>query len=191
MRRLPAGAAVVAALVLAACASHQAPAPTRTVSLGGAAGAAAGARTSPALPPADEAFPGVRFGATRADVLRAYPAADCSTGQCLGNLSLFGMPASFVVFAQPDGRWVASLAIADSTAPARAFAQASAALRERVASPSEVEQGGNLLRWRFDTAGARQAVLRRCGADQKCRGAPHTGVELDYFAKGAPTTQPW
>ncbi len=173
------------ALLVAACANHPTP-PSRPVP----AAAPVVARPAP-IASGDETVAGIRFGALRSEVLAAYPNADCTPEHCAAPISQFGMPASFVIFAQPDGRWVANIAITDATAAARAFAQANAAMRERYLSPSEVEAGGNLLRWRFDNIGTRQAVLRRCTPDHKCRGAPHTVVELDWFYKGGPLIQPW
>jgi len=194
--RVPCAAAGLLALLAAGCANHPAavpPRPAPVVAQAPVPAPAVGARPAapPPVPAADETVPGVRYGALRTEVLAAYPNADCTADHCTGPLSLYGMPASFLVFAQPDGRWVANIAVTDATAAARAFAQANAAMRERYLSPSEVEAGGNLLRWRFDNIGTRQAVLRRCTPDQKCRGAPHTVVEIDYFYKGGPLGQPW
>jgi hypothetical protein len=194
----PLAAALAAALLAAGCA-HRAvplapqPAPVAVPGpLPGPAPIVAGKPAPlPPVPSEDETLPGLRYGATRAELLAAYPGADCSTDHCAGSVTMYGLPASFLVFAQSDGRWVASIAVSDATAAARAFAQANAAMRERYLSPSEVEPGANLLRWRFDNIGTRQAVLRRCTADQKCRGAPHTVVEIDFFYKGGPLSQPW
>lgn len=190
-RTLSLGAGLLA-LLAAGCANHPAAVSSRPAPVG-AAVPGAGARPAPPapVPAADETVPNIRYGALRSEVLAAYPSADCTPEHCTAPVSLFGMPATFLIFAQPDGRWVANIAITDSTAAARAFAQANAAMRERYLSPSEVEGGGSLLRWRFDNIGTRQAVLRRCTADQKCRGAPHTVVEVDYFYKGGPLAQPW
>lgn len=180
------------ALGAAGCANHPTPPPRPAPPVVTPAAPAVGRPAPPApVPSADETAPGVRYGALRSEVLAAYPNADCTPEHCAAPISLYGMPASFLIFAQPDGRWVASIAVTDATAPARAFAQANAAMRERYLSPSEVEQGGSLLRWKFDNIGTRQAVLRRCTPDQKCRGTPHTVVEVDYFYKGGPLAQPW
>ena len=192
--------ALAAALLAAGCATRPVPAPPRAAPVPAPAPWASAPASAPApgkpvtLPPVpaeDETLPGLRYGATRAELLVAYPAAECTADHCSGAVTMYGLPATFLVFAQADGRWVASIAVGDSTAAPRAFAQANAAMRERYLSPSEVEPGANLLRWRFDNIGTRQAVLRRCTADQKCRGAPHTVVEVDFFYKGGPLAQPW
>jgi len=182
-------ASLLAAAVLAGCASHG-PAPSgRPINVPVPAGNPPGLLQSPGqapLPAAEESVPGVRLGANRSEVQSAYPTADCSSGQCLGSVALYGMPASFLVFAQPDGRWIANVAVTDATPAAKAFANASGVLRGRYAQAPESEQGGNLLRWKLDAAGSRQVVLRRCTPEQKCRGGTRTVVELDFFVKGQP-----
>lgn len=189
--------AALAATLLAGCASSPLPPwPSSAPAPAPAPGATVPPALQPPGPPApppppvakeDEAFGGLRFGATRAEVQLAYPGAECGAEQCAGGFLFAGMPATFVVFAQPDGRWVASVAISDATAAARAWTQANAEIRGRWLSPNDgVEQGGSLLRWRIDRDGARQAVLRRCAPDAKCRGGVRTVVEVDFLAKGAP-----
>jgi hypothetical protein len=190
--------ALAAALLAAGCSTPFPPAPPRPSAVPASTPSAVvagkpvtGPVPLPAVPSEDETLPGVRYGATRAELLAAYPGAECTPEHCTGSVTMYGLPATFLVFAQPDGRWAASIAVSDATAAARAFAQVNAAMRERYLSPSEVEPGANLLRWRFDNIGTRQAVLRRCTPDQKCRGAPHTVVEVDFFYKGGPLAQPW
>ena len=188
MTRAGAIAACALAALVAGCAGPQAPGTVR-VPVVPPASAPAPAPPGPAT--ADQTFAGVRFGASRAEVLQAYPGADCSGDQCLGSLSYAGMPASFVVFAQPDGRWVTSIAVTDATAQAKAFAQASTELRARFHAATDADASGALWRWRLDKDGTRQVVLRRCTPDQRCRGTPHTAIEVDFFAKGAPLDRPW
>ncbi len=144
-----------------------------------------------APPPADETFRGVRFGASRAEVLKAYPDAACGPRDCSGAARLQGQPANFLVFAQPDGRWVARLTLSDAAAPGRHFRALNDELGARFARLSEtIEQDGNLYRWR-DKERQRQVVLRRCPDGARCAGlAPHA-VELDFFEQGPPLARPW
>ncbi|MET0384153.1 MAG: hypothetical protein ABW032_12090, partial [Burkholderiaceae bacterium] len=147
---------------------------------------------SPAADP-DEAFQGVKFGASRADVLRAYPAAACSAQRCAGAAQAFGIGANFLVFAQSDGRWAARLTMAESTAPGANFNHVNDELSARLRQQKvAVEQGGNLYRWRLVEAGRpRQVVLRRCPYDQRCPGLDHGVVEVDFFEQGTPLARPW
>ena len=137
----------------------------------------------------DEAFPGVRFGASRPDLLRAYPAANCDPTGCTGDTRLYHLPASFFVFAQPDGRWVARLSVSDAADPGRSFRALDDGLSLRFpAMSATIEQGGNLYRWR-DRDGHRQVVLRRCPSG--CLGLAPDMVEVDYFEQGPATGRPW
>jgi hypothetical protein len=150
---------------------------------------------APVAPPAidpDEAFHGVRFGASRADVLRAYPGAACTAQQCTGSTQLFGLPATFFVFAQADGSWAARLSLPESTVPGANFNRINDGLSARYRHEEVViEDHGNRFRWHPDAARPRQIVLRRCGADEKCRGLDHGVIELAFFEQGTPLGHGW
>ena len=184
--------AAASALIVAGCA-HRVAAPPPA-----APAAAPGPSWSPSKPAApsavdpDEAFRGVRFGASRADVLRAYPTATCTAQQCTGATQLYGLAATFFVFAQPDGSWAARLSLPESTAPGANFNHINDGLSARYRHEEVViEDHGNRYRWHPDAARPRQIVLRRCGADEKCKGLDHNVVEVAFFEQGPPLTHPW
>ncbi len=184
--------AVALTAIVAGCA-HQARAPQATASA--PAPAPSWSPSKPAAPAAadpDEAFPGVRFGAARADVLRAYPAATCTPQQCSGTTQLYGLGATFLVFAQADGSWAARLSLPESTAPGANFNHINDGLSARYRHEEVViEDHGNRYRWHPDAARPRQIVLRRCGIDEKCRGLDHGVVEVAFFEQGPPLSHPW
>src|SRR4051812_45959465 len=85
----PLAAALAAALLAAGCA-HRAvplapqPAPVAVPGpLPGPPPIVAGKPAPlPPVPSEDETLPGLRYGATRAELLAAYPGADCGTDHC-------------------------------------------------------------------------------------------------------------
>jgi hypothetical protein len=182
----------VAAVGVAGCAHH----PARVASPAPAPGSSPVQPGAPAPLPVpadpDEAFHGVRFGASRLDVLHAYPGAACGPQQCTGETRLFGLPATFLVFAQADGRWVARVSVPESTAPGANFNHVNDGLSARFHQQEVViEQGGNLYRWHLEAHRPRQAVLRRCPSDQRCAGLEHNVVEVDFFEQDAPLAHAW
>src|SRR4051812_22106689 len=80
--------ALAAALLAAGCATRPAPAPPRAAAVPASTPPAvvvAGKPAPvpvPAVPSEDETLPGVRYGATRAELLAAYPGAECSSEHC-------------------------------------------------------------------------------------------------------------
>lgn len=183
--------AAVGAALVAGCAHHAAqpaaaPAPVPVPSWSPSKPAA------PAAVDPDEAFRGVRFGASRADVLRAYPNASCAASQCTGSTQMFGLQASFLVFVTADGTWAARLSMPESTAPGANFNHVNDGLSARYRHEEVViEDHGNVYRWHPDAARPRQIVLRRCGADEKCKGLDHGVVEVAFFEQDPPLAHPW
>jgi hypothetical protein len=179
----PAPALALVVLLLAACAS------------GPPAGTAA--RPAPSPPPAgapaqspDETLRGVRFGAARAEVLRAYPGAACKAESCSGTTQVHGVGASFTVLAERDGRWAARLKLGDQGG--RRFRALADELGLRFAHFSaSIEQDGNVLRWQ-DKARQRHVLMRRCVPGTRCPAdvAPDV-VEIDFLEQGPPLARAW
>ena len=177
--------------IVAGCA-HHAPQPTAAPASAPAPSWSPSKPAAPASADPDEAFRGVRFGASRADVLRAYPNASCAPQQCTGSTQVFGLQANFLVFATPDGTWAARLSMAESTAPGANFNHVNDGLSARYRHEEVViEDHGNIYRWHPDAARPRQIVLRRCGAEAKCKGLDHGAIELAFFEQDPPLNHPW
>jgi len=176
--------ALLAAALLAGCA-HRAPAPAP------APAPVSAAAPKPPAPPEDEVFRGVRFGASRIEVLRAYPGAACGPDRCTGDTHVHGLPAGFLVFAERDGRWIARLTVSDAASPGRNFRALGDELNARYPRlPQNIEQDGNLYRW-TDRERQRQVVLHRCPANARCAGLPANTIEIAFQEQGAPLARPW
>lgn len=190
--RLSIAAAVAFAALVAGCAHRPTSAPVATSTPAPVASWSPSKPAAPVPVDPDEAFHGVRFGASRVDLLRAYPAAACGPKECSGTTQLFGLQATFFVFAQPDGRWVARVSLPESTAPGANFNHVNDGLSARFRQDEVViEQGGNLYRWHPGASRQRQVVLRRCPLEQRCAGLEHNVVEVDFFEQGPKLAHSW
>jgi hypothetical protein len=191
--RFPKLGAVALAAIVAGCAHHVAPpAPASAPASAPVPSWSPSKPVAPAEIDPDEAFRGVRFGASRADLLRAYPTAACTPQQCTGSTQLFGLPAAFFVFEQADGSWVARLTVQESTAPGANFNHVNDGLSARYRHEEvAIEDDGNRYRWHPDAARPRQIVLRRCAFDKKCKGLDHGVIEIAFFEQEPRLAHPW
>ncbi|MGN6527198.1 MAG: hypothetical protein ACTHL8_12500 [Burkholderiaceae bacterium] len=184
MRRVAIRGVLLAVLALGGCASRG------PASVSAPATTARPSAPAPASTSTDEAFRGVRFGASRAEVRRAYPATVCGAGECRGTTQVRGQPASFLVFAEADGTWAARLKLGDQGG--RNFRALADELGQRFSHyAATIEQDGNLLRW-HDRARPRQVVMRRCVPGTRCPdGVAPDAVEIDFFEEGPPRAHAW